>query len=520
MDGEFGDCLLHNLPATAVGVQWGGIQQNDDRLANEFLPFYNTIMSCSSSLPTRIEINALWTGFASPQTSGRLVLRQEEDGDWTSHDEVTLSLSTVTQGQITRFLNAIDDIATEPAPIRFGRTTAELDYHFGSRRTNDSPTMLIELHNNDHDLRRIRTTSNHAHLLPWTIEGEDGSDNFNPEISIAIAAILPDGWMFKERLQSSSRIFDTENEIRAEFEKQEQEQVPDDRPTETYEQQMAKFNEAMNQLADATIHGEETEFVKEKRDYTANQLRRLSATELSELVAAGFDLSTSDETGQTALMMAASPPFNREQFEKLIFAGADVNAKRADSMTGIMQACAGGMEKTVPFWINAGADISLRGPHGCTALMLGAKNSEIVRSLLKYGADATYKDNDGDTALDYAMDELDIMSAGKRLQSIDLLAREIGRVDLPSLKRSLDRAIEASRITRVHNQVLSSLGRRPMSENIFEGRKKADQSEAIRKHYAGMDEFIDLEITEIELADRIVAVLREVVAEFGASSNG
>jgi len=116
------------------------------------------------------------------------------------------------------------------------------------------------------------------------------------------------------------------------------------------------------------------------------------------------------------------------------------------------------------------------------------------------------------------MDELDIMHAGKRLQSIDLLAREIGRVDLRSLKRSLDRAIEASRITRVHNQVLSSLGRRPMSENILAGRKKADQSEAIRKYYAGMDEFIDLEITEIELADRIVVVLREVVAEFGASS--
>jgi len=375
VDGEFGEYLQPNLPATAVGVQWGG-QQDDDRLANEFLPFYNAAMSCSSSLPTRIETNALWTGFASPQTSGRLVFRQEENGDWTSHDEVTLAQNTVPQGWVTRFLNAIEDIATEPEPIRFGRTADELDHHFGRCKTNDSPMMLIRLLDSDHEFRRISSSSNHAHLLPWTVEGKDGFDNYNPEISIAIAAILPDGWLFKERLRSSSHIFDTENEIRAEFEKQEQEQVPDDRPIETYEQQMAKFDEAMNQLADATIHGEETEFVKEKRDYTANQLRRLSATELSELVAAGFDLSTSDETGQTALMMAASPPFNREQFEKLIFAGADVNAKRADSMTGIMQACAGGMEKlfhsgSMPARISA-----------CAAPTV-ARHSCLVRRILK-----------------------------------------------------------------------------------------------------------------------------------------
>jgi hypothetical protein len=453
-------------------------------------------MSNVDSLPIRIEIFALWTGFASPpHVSGHLVLRPEENGDWTAFDEMTLAQSTVPQERVVRFMNAIDDIATEPEPVRFGRTADELDWHFGGCTTDDSPTMLVELHFDDRKSVRMRTSSNHAHLLPWTFEGNDRSDNFNPEISIATATLLPDGWMFKERLQSSEHIFDSEKEIRAEFAKQDQECV--DQPNETPEQQMARVTAALNEMANAIAHGEEVEFAKGKRDYTANQLRRLSATELSELAADGFDLSTSDETGQTALMLAAFPPFSRDQFEKLVAVGADVNARRADSMTGLMLACAGGMEDSVPFWLDAGAKVNLRGPNGCTAIMLGATYPTIVQRLLERGADVAAADNDGDTALDYAIDDRSILRAGDRLQSIGLLAREIGRVAVSSLKRSLDRAIEIARKTRVHRHVLMSLGMHPMS----------------------VDDFIDVEITEIELTDRIVAFLREAVAEAGSSSS-
>lgn len=99
----------------------------------------------------------------------------------------------------------------------------------------------------------------------------------------------------------------------------------------------------MKKLADEMAHGDEVVFSKRKRDYTANRLRTFSATDLSELAADGFDRSTSDETGQTVLMLAACPPFSHTQFEKLVAVGADVNAQRADSMTGLMMACAGGI---------------------------------------------------------------------------------------------------------------------------------------------------------------------------------
>jgi hypothetical protein len=77
-----------------------------------------------------------------------------------------------------------------------------------------------------------------------------------------------------------------------------------------------------------------------------------------------------------------------------------------------------------------------------------------------------------------------------------------------SLKRSLDRAIEKARKTRVHRQVLTKLGR-PMSEDLFEARKKANESGTQEAFWRDMDDFIDLEITEIELADRIVACLQK-----------
>jgi hypothetical protein len=186
-----------------------------------------------ASLSDRIEIFALWTGFAEPpQAFGRLTIRREENGDWTVLDELAAAQRTVPQEMLVRFICAMHDVATELEPARFGRTADEVDWHFSSCATDGSPTMLVELYLDGREVLRMRTSSNYVHLLPWTVESRNPFENFNPEVSIALAAILPDGWIFKDRLQSSDRVFDSANEMRAAMAKHFDESA--DRPHETF----------------------------------------------------------------------------------------------------------------------------------------------------------------------------------------------------------------------------------------------------------------------------------------------
>ncbi|MBQ3402167.1 MAG: ankyrin repeat domain-containing protein [Synergistaceae bacterium] len=57
--------------------------------------------------------------------------------------------------------------------------------------------------------------------------------------------------------------------------------------------------------------------------------------------------------------------------------------------------------------IKAGADVNLKTNGGVTALMLATQwnsNPEVVKALIKAGADIFAKDNEGKTTLDYADD--------------------------------------------------------------------------------------------------------------------
>ncbi|MEZ6050483.1 MAG: hypothetical protein R3C02_03705 [Planctomycetaceae bacterium] len=123
--------------------------------------------------------------------------------------------------------------------------------------------MLVELHFDDRELLRIKSSSNRAHLLPFMVERNDGGENYNPEISIALAEMLPDGSMFRERLQSADRVFDSERELRAEFAKYDRK--TGDRPQETNEQHMEKINATLNDMADLIDHGDDVEFMQETR---------------------------------------------------------------------------------------------------------------------------------------------------------------------------------------------------------------------------------------------------------------
>lgn len=423
---------------------------------------------------------------------------------------------------VGEFLRAVDLDCPGIEPRFFGRTQAELDFHFGSCSTDDSPAIRVRIEYADDRVCEVSTQSNHAHLLPWSIRDPDARVSFNPQISIRLAELMPSGFLFRERLAESSSLFDDEllhRERVANWETQ----TETDGQTVSYEQQMARLNETLKRLAEVAIEGEAVRYEGIQVPYTASQLRQLSEEQLRDLVSQGYDLSTSDETGQTALMLAAFPPFNSEQFRKLVRVGADVNARRSDGLKGLMLACAGSDEKVVREWLNAGASVEVRGPNQTTALMLGAKNGAIVSDLLASGANVTDLDDDGDSALDYAMQDISIFWAGKRLKSIELLSSEQARFGTPSFSRSFQRALDMARQVRLSIEIDREFGGQTISEAIRDTQLRhaqiaemENQSPSPSLHEA--HEFIDLEITEIELADRIVELLRCAASRFHQSS--
>ena len=429
--------------------------------------------------PNQISIVGRWYPFYGPADISILCLKLNSNGHWTLHDELTHKKFKVPADKIRKLINALNDPSPMPDPIRLNRNAELLDQHyFRTCWTNDSPELLVEL-KNDSQVQHILTKSQKSQLLPWTINIKESIKSFNPDISTSLADILPENWMYTERLRKSSIQSDQEfEEEQKERKKRFTESDSSEKPGKSYEEQMADLDSAVNELLEKKMMGEKVEYTTEKLDYTANQIRTMSLPELTSLVEQGFDLSTSDETGQTALILAASPPFDQEQFDNLVSAGADVNARRADQATGLMIACAGWEDKTALHWVDAGADVNLKGPNNCTALMLGTRRFNTVRHLLDHGADPALKDSDGDTALDYAIEKPDVYHAGERLNTIALLSELIGRTDLKSVKRSLERAIQSAHQERIRKQV----------ENRFssvlypDSKKSLNQFEYIKKY--------------------------------------
>lgn len=315
-------------------------------------------------------------------------------------------------------------------------------------------------------------------------------------MSICLAKLLPDDFLFRNRLLESSGIFRSDTLIREERERWE----------------LQSTNEQSKKSIEQTGATKDSEGLPNqgtKPQYSAKKLRRLGEEELRELVASGYDLSSSDETGQTALMLAAFPPFNQEQFRKLVRVGANVNAKRTDGMTGLMLACAGLMEETAKEWLLAGADVHLRGPGNCTAIMLGATDDNIVRLLLEAGANSSDQDDDGDSALDYAMHDLNILHAGKRIRAIESLVEHVSKTAPEIIGRSYTRAKKIARQTRLEIEILHEFGGRTISESTFK-QSTSDENESYR---SSVSEFIDLEITETDLADRIVNTIERALGQ-------
>lgn len=127
---------------------------------------------------------------------------------------------------------------------------------------------------------------------------------------------------------------------------------------------------------------------------------------VEKLLSRNVNVNAKNSYGTTALMAAAQTG-NDYILKLLIKNGADVNIKNKHGRSALMLADYSSTE-TIKVLLENGADVDSRNKYGATTLMLvsGAYDNyfEVVKLLIRYGANINAKDNEGKSAITYAME--------------------------------------------------------------------------------------------------------------------
>lgn len=124
------------------------------------------------------------------------------------------------------------------------------------------------------------------------------------------------------------------------------------------------------------------------------------------LVSLGFPsdgVNGTVENRMTPLMKACREGLG-DMVDRLIAAGADLEARNADGNTALWLACVGGHLDIIDRLVDAGIVIDNRNDNGATSLMYAssAGKAEVVEKLLARGADPSPETPEGFSALDLA----------------------------------------------------------------------------------------------------------------------
>jgi ankyrin repeat protein len=127
-----------------------------------------------------------------------------------------------------------------------------------------------------------------------------------------------------------------------------------------------------------------------------------TVSDLKDFWAYKGDLNVKNETGRTALMLAAlNPGKGVAAIPILVQKGVNLDVRDNDGNTALMIAFEAGNDKASKLLIDAGANLDIRDNTGKTALMLAAEKGEfdVVDALIVAGANLNIRDNAGKTAL-------------------------------------------------------------------------------------------------------------------------
>jgi ankyrin repeat protein len=140
-------------------------------------------------------------------------------------------------------------------------------------------------------------------------------------------------------------------------------------------------------------------------DYTSIMMaaRDNNLEKTRSLLSAGSNINAKDQQGRNAILEGTSHPEAAELVRMLVNAGANPNSADLIGETPLMQAAFCGDVETVSFLLQNRADITARNKDGADALQYalstGEASLDVVRELIRAGADVNSKDHDGTTPL-------------------------------------------------------------------------------------------------------------------------
>ncbi|CAG5126457.1 unnamed protein product, partial [Candidula unifasciata] len=104
------------------------------------------------------------------------------------------------------------------------------------------------------------------------------------------------------------------------------------------------------------------------------------------------------------VFLAACSSGDKEEVEKLLQRGADINTANVDGLTALHQACIDDNLEMVEFLVEKGADVDVCDNEGWTPLHATASCAftEIARYLINHNANVAAVNNDGDLPIDIA----------------------------------------------------------------------------------------------------------------------
>ena len=185
----------------------------------------------SPSAIKKIEIYSLWVGFADPPSHSAKLTINNVGNRLVRQQALDEKSDVLPEPVISRLMRALARPAISRLdPAIFNVPAAVIDQHYNSCWTDDYPSLLIRINCKEGRHITIRSDAQYAFMLPLKVTDSEAAapyETFDPELSRALADLLPEGYLGRDRLVGRLGMLEWDREV---TEHKESETVPETAP--------------------------------------------------------------------------------------------------------------------------------------------------------------------------------------------------------------------------------------------------------------------------------------------------